>query len=199
MPRTGLKAEDIREKAIDATIERIRQLGFEKVRLTDIARELHVSHAALYAHFKDKSALLDAVSERWLLELDDKLEAICRRKKDPVERIHAWALALHRAKVEKVSRDPELYRAFDAAAEISKPFVERHMDTMFRQLSGLVREAIEAAGLNKADPRLMTKVILESTSAFHHPRLVAQHLGEKREKLMSKVLDSILGGLGIKK
>jgi len=199
MPRTGLKAEDIREKAIDATIERIRQLGFEKVRLTDIARELHVSHAALYAHFKDKSDLLDAVSERWLLELDNKLEAICRRKKTPVERIHAWALALHRAKVEKVSRDPELYRAFDAAAEISKPFVERHMDTMFRQLSGLVREAIEAAGLNKADPRLMTKVILESTSAFHHPRLVAQHLGEKREKLMSKVLDSILGGLGIKK
>ena len=199
MPRTGLKAEDIREKAIDATIERIRQLGFEKVRLTDIARELHVSHAALYAHFKDKSDLLDAVSERWLLELDNKLEAICRRKKTPVERIHAWAFALHRAKVEKVSRDPELYRAFDAAAEISKPFVERHMDTMFRQLSGLVREAIEAAGLNKADPRLMTKVILESTSAFHHPRLVAQHLGEKREKLMSKVLDSILGGLGIKK
>src|SRR5690348_388708 len=178
MPRTGLKAEDIKEKAIDATIEKIRELGFEKVRLTDIARELHVSHAALYAHFKDKSDLLDAVSERWLLELDEKLEKICRKNKHPIEKIHSWALALHRAKVEKVSRDPELYRAFDAAAERSKPFIDRHLESMGRQLSGLVAEALALAGVKKADPDLITRIILESTSAFHHPRLVVQHLGE---------------------
>ena len=195
MPRTGLTAEDIKEKAIDATVVKIRKLGFEKVRLTDIARELHVSHAALYSHFKDKSDLLDAVSERWLLELDAKLEAICRRKKDPSEKIHAWSVALHRAKVEKVSRDPELYRAFDFATERFKPFVKNHLETMHRQLSGLVREAIEKSGVKNADPVLMTKIIMESTSAFHHPRLVAQHLGEKREKLLRKVIDSVLEGL----
>ncbi|MEQ1765003.1 MAG: TetR family transcriptional regulator [Pyrinomonadaceae bacterium] len=198
MPRTGLSPEDIKEKAIDATVVKMREVGFEKVRLTDIARELHVSHAALYSHFKDKSDLLDAVSERWLVTLDEKLEAICRKKKDPVEKIHAWALAIHRAKIEKVSRDPELYRAFDMAAQRSKPFVENHLANMHRQLSGMVREASEKAGLKNADPALMTRIILESTSAFHHPRLVAQHLGEKREKLMSKVIDSILDGLRLK-
>ena len=198
MPRTGLSAEDIKEKAIDATVVKIRELGFEKVRLTDIARELHVSHAALYSHFKDKSDLLDAVSERWLLTLDAKLDAICRRKKDPCEKIHAWALAIHRAKIEKISRDPELYRAFDMAAERSKPFVENHIENMYRQLSGLVAEAIERAGLKNADAELMTNIIMESTSAFHHPRLVAQHLGQKREKLMHKVIDSVLEGLQLK-
>ena len=198
MPRTGLTPEDIRDKAIDATVVKIRELGFEKVRLTDIARELHVSHAALYSHFKDKSDLLDAVSERWLLMLDEKLEAICRKKKDPCEKIHAWALAIHRAKIEKVSRDPELYRAFDMAAERSKPFVENHLANMHRQLSGLVVEAIEKAGLRNGDPILMTKIIMESTSAFHHPRLVAQNIEEKREKLMHVVIDSVLAGLGLK-
>ena len=198
MPRTGLSPEDIREKAIDATVIKMREVGFEKVRLTDIARELHVSHAALYSHFKDKSDLLDAVSERWLLALDAKLEAVCRKKKDPCEKIHAWALALHRAKIEKVSHDPELYRAFDMAAGRSKPFVKNHLENMYRQLSGLVGEAIEKAGLNNADNGLMTRIILESTSAFHHPRLVVQHLGEKREKLMRKVIDSVLEGLRLK-
>lgn len=198
MPRTGLSAEDIKEKAIDAAVVKMREVGFEKVRLTDIARELHVSHAALYSHFKDKSDLLDAVSERWLLALDEKLEAVCRRKKDPCEKIQAWALALHRAKIEKVSRDPELYRAFDMAAGRSKPFIKTHLENMYRQLSGLVGEAIEKAGLKNADPALMTRIILESTSAFHHPRLVVQHLGEKREKLMRKVIDSVLEGLRLK-
>lgn len=195
MPRTGLTAEDIKEKAIDATVVKIRELGFEKVRLTDIARELHVSHAALYSHFKDKSDLLDAVSERWLLELDAKLEAICRKKKDPYEKIHTWSLTLHRAKVEKVSRDPELYRVFDFAAERFKPFVRDHLDTMQRQLSGLVEEAIEKMGLKKGAPDLMTTIIMEATLAFHHPRLVAQHLGENREKLLRKVIDTVLEGL----
>ena len=199
MPRTGLIAGDIREKAIDAAVVKMREVGFEKVRLTDIARQMHVSHAALYSHFKDKSDLLDAVSERWLLTLDEKLDAICRKRKDPCEKIHAWSLAIHRAKIEKVSHDPELYRSFDIAAQRSKPFVKAHIENMYRQLSGLVGEAIENAGLKDADPVLMTKIIMESTSAFHHPRLVAQYLGEKREKLMHKVIDSVLEGLHLKR
>jgi AcrR family transcriptional regulator len=199
MPRTGLTAEDIKEKAIDSTLARMREVGFEKVRLTDIAKELKVSHAALYSHFKDKSDLLDTVSERWLLSLDEKLEAICRSKKTPYEKIRAWALALHRAKVEKVRNDPKLYSAFDAASELVKPFVERHLDVMHRQLLGLVNEAVTERGLQDADPESITKIILAATSAFHHPRLVAQYIGEKREDLLREVLDNLLKGLGLKK
>jgi len=198
MPRTGLTPEDIKEKAIDATVVKMREVGFEKVRLTDIAKELGVSHAALYSHFKDKSDLLDAVSERWLLMLDAKLEAICRKRKDPVEKIHAWALAIHRAKIEKVRRDPELYRAFDMASEDLKPFVKTHIENMHRQLLGLINEAIEKRGLRNADPNSMAKIIFAATSAFHHPRLVAQYITEKRVKLMHKVIDSVLEGLHLK-
>ena len=199
MPRTGLTAEDIREKAIDATLAKMREVGFEKVRLTDIARKLKVSHAALYSHFKDKSDLLDAVSERWLLTLDKTLESICCQRKDPCEKIHAWALAIHRAKIEKVSHDPELYRAFDMAAVQSKPFVKLHLETMHRQLLGLVKEAIAKRGLRDVNPESMTKIILEATAGFHHPRLVAQHIGKKRGPLLRQVIDSMLKGLDLKK
>lgn len=198
MPRTGLTAEDIKEKAIDATVAKMRAVGFEKVRLTDIARELKVSHAALYSHFKDKSELLDAVSARWLSTLDAKLEAICRKRKDPIEKIHAWALALHRAKIEKIRRDPELYRAFDMAAEDLKPFVKDHIENMHRQVLGMVKDAIDKRGLGNADPDAMTNIIFEATSAFHHPRLVAQHIDEKREAMLRKVIDSVLKGLDLK-
>lgn len=197
MPRTGLTAEDIKEKAIDAAILKMREVGFEKVRLTDIAKELKVSHAALYSHFKDKSDLLDAVSEKWLLALDETLEKICRKKKDPREKIHTWALAIHRAKVEKVRNDPRLYKAFDMASEQVKPFVNRHLDSMHRQLSGLVGEAIAIRGLPDADRELMTRIISGATMGFHHPRLVAQYIEEKREKLLHQVIDSVLRGLDL--
>ncbi len=198
MPRTGLTIEEIKESAIDAALAKMREVGFEKVRLTDIAKELNVSHAALYSHFKDKSDLLDAVSERWLLQLDESLESICRRRKDPGEKIHAWALEIHRAKLEKVRRDPELYKAFDMAAQEFKPFVRNHLKTIHRQLLGLVKEAIEKKGLPDADPEITTEIISASVIAFHHPRLVAQFINEKRENLLRQVIDSVLRGLDLK-
>ena len=81
MPRTGLTAEEIKAKSIELTIATMRKEGFDKVRLTDIAKALGVSHAALYSHFKDKTDLLDAVSDRWLIKIDEELATICRKQK----------------------------------------------------------------------------------------------------------------------
>ena len=199
MPRTGLTAEQIKEKAIEATLEKMREVGFEKVRLTDIAKELRLSHAALYAHFKDKSELLDAVSQRWVVELEETLDSICRKRKDPCARINDWALAIHRAKLEKVRLDPELYNAFDLASQQLKPFVKLHLENLHRQLLGLVIEAITKKQLNKADPEKLTKIISAAVVAFHHPRLVALYIEEQRESLLKQVIDSVLKGLNLKK
>lgn len=198
MPRTGLTAEQIREKAINATLVKMRTAGFDKVRLTDIAKELQVSHAALYSHFKDKSDLMDAVSEQWLLNLDEKLESVCRKRMDPCKKIHAWALKMHRAKLEKVRHDPELYKSFDIAAEESKPFVKLHLETVHHQLLGLVKEAIAKKGLTDADAQMMTEVISAAVVVFHYPKLVARFVNEKRENLLRQVVDSILKGLHLK-
>ena len=198
MPRTGLTASEIRTKAIDATMAKMREDGFDKVRLTDIARELGVSHAALYAHFTDKTALFDAVSERWLRAIDESLEAVCRKRGEPADKLLSWMLVLHRAKVAKVLHDPELYKAFDLSTAVEKPFAQRHMDAMHGQLVRLVSEMIAKRRLRDADPEVMADVISESLMAFHHPKLVAQHIGEKREPLLRLVLETVLKGLNLK-
>ncbi|MGC4092670.1 MAG: TetR/AcrR family transcriptional regulator [Polyangiaceae bacterium] len=199
MPRTGLPAAEIRRKAIDATMQKMRLEGFDQVRLTEIAKELGVSHAALYQHFEDKAALLDAVSARWLLEIDESLAAICQKPaKDPTEKIQAWLVALHRAKLAKVRHDPELYKSFDSLANAKKPYVQQHMAAMRAQLLGLTQEAVLKRRLRDANPPQMAEIIWESMMAFHHPKLVAQHLDEKREPLLKQVLESVLKGLNLK-
>jgi AcrR family transcriptional regulator len=193
-----MTAEEIKEKAIDATVARMRKEGFDKVRLIDIAKDLNLSHAALYAHFKDKTALLDAVSERWLLKIDESLEAVCRKEKDPVDKIVLWMLTLHRAKVAKVQNDPELYKAFDMSTAVQKPFSKKHMETMRRQLIGLVNEAVTKRRLKNIDPENIADILHTSMLAFHHPKLVAQYIQEKREPLLRQVLEKILVGLNLK-
>ena len=199
MPRTGLSAAEIKSKAVEATMVEMRAVGFDKVRLTDVARKLGVSHAALYAHFADKAALFDAVSERWLLEIDDALAAVCRKPgREPTEKILTWMLTLHRAKLAKIEHDPELYKSFDLLASMQKAYVRRHMETTRMQLVELAREAIAKRRLRDADPEAIALVLHEATMAFHHPKLVAQHRHEKREPLLRVVLDSVLKGLDLK-
>jgi AcrR family transcriptional regulator len=198
MPRTGLTALEIKSKAVDEASAMMREVGFDKVRLTDVAKRLGVSHAALYAHFEDKAALFDAVSERWLTQIDDNLAAICSKRGNPADKIVEWMVAFHRAKLAKVQHDPELYKSFDLTANLKKPYVRRHMDAVRSQLVGLATEAIAKRRLRSADPEAIATVLYEATMGFHHPKLVALYAHEAREPLLRAVVDSVLKGLNLR-
>ncbi len=194
MPKTGLTSDQLKQKAIACTIERMRKFGYEKVRLSDIAKDLGVTHAALYSHFADKAALFDAVTEKWLLDVDEKLAAHCDPSKDPLECITNWCVELHKAKREKVQFDPELYRAFNFCAQIDKPFVQHHISTMRLQLKDLVERAL-VQKLIRGDAQEIVEQILDATTSFHHPSLVVYFIEQDREPALRKLLQVFFRGL----
>ncbi|HWR42257.1 TetR/AcrR family transcriptional regulator [Sporomusa sp.] len=195
MPKTGLTSEEIKEKALQITEEKIRYYGFEKFRLTDIARELKVSHAALYNHFPDKAALLDAISERWLTRMDNTLQLITQKEASPRQLITEWFLKYHELKKEKVLNDPELFKSFNMAAELLKPFIVQHLHNLNEQLLALVQKAIAAGEIRGQSPEKVVQLLLEATVSFHHPRMVLDHKDEQREQLLQKIVEVLLDGL----
>ncbi len=196
MPKTGLTQEQLKERVIEQTIERMRKFGYEKVRLSDIAKDLGVTHAALYGHFADKAALFDAVSERWINDIDRQLEQVCNDSsmRDSLQRITKWFLILHRAKREKVQYDPEIFRAFNMSAQIEKDFVQRHLALMDAQLTSMVQQAIDD-GLIVGDVGTIVKILFTSTIEFHFPTMVLERISENREQLLEQILSTIYKGL----
>lgn len=195
MPRTGLSSEELVEKALAIAMDKIRHHGLDKFRLVDIARELGVSHAALYNHFPDKAALLDAISERWLRAIDEALDAIAGSDLPPSRAIIAWFEELHRRKRDKVRLDPELFKSFNLASESNKPFVARHLRNLHEQLSRLVRAAMAAGELDVASAAVAVAVLFEATLPFHHPSLVLERKDEERTELLRRVVEVVLAGL----
>ena len=192
MPRTGLSAEELRERAITAALERIRLVGFDKVRLTDVAKSINVSHAALYAHFADKEALLDAVTERWLLKVEKAVGAVASSGGDPVDRIVEWFTTLYGMKRARALDDPEPSRAFDIATATGKPFVVAHLDNLIGQLSRLFSEL---GALYRGNPEQNAKLVYDATAAFHHPTIVAQTAKHDREPELRQIIGIMLRGL----
>lgn len=196
MPKTGLTSEEIREKALEITEEKIRYHGFDKFRLTDLAKELNVSHAALYNHFPNKSALLDAISERWLTQMDHTLEHITQKKISPRKCITEWFLTYHELKREKVLKDPELFKSFNMAAELVKPFILTHLHTLNKQLLELVERAVVTGEIHDSNsPEKIAELLLEATVSFHHPRMVLDHKDENRTLLLESIIAVLLDGL----
>jgi AcrR family transcriptional regulator len=196
MPKTGLRPEEIREKAISLTLARMRRHGFEKVSLVDVAEDLGLSHAALYSYFTDKAALLDAVSERWLRSIDEELEKIVRQDRDPLLKIQDWFVRVHQMKRQKVQHDPELYKSFNLASEAMKPSVVAHLENMRRQMEILVKEAMAGKRIRQDSMEKVMKILQVSMTSFTHPKLVLENLGEDREPLLKQTLEVVLNGLG---
>lgn len=194
MPRTGLSSQELVEKALGIAMALIRQHGVEKFRLSDIARALRVSHAALYNHFPDKAALLDAISEGWLHEMDAELARAAQIDLPPCEAIEAWFLTFHALKREKVLKDPELFKTFNLAVESSKPFVLLHLKNLRELLLTLVLKAQTAGELRAAPAEELVETLFEATHAFHHPRMVLELKEERREELLRRIVSTLLKG-----
>lgn len=178
MARTGLTAVELKEKAIQTALTQMRLYGYEKVRLSDVAKAMGISHAALYPHFKDKSELLDAVIEQWLMQVELCGASIVRSDNAPRRRLLKWSVDLYQMKRKRALDDPAPFHAFDLASSLHKPFVASHVEKMTQQL----KEIIEDLGpLSQGTPSENARLFYLATVAFHHPTLVAQTANHDRE------------------
>ena len=189
MPRTGLSPEEIRTRAVEITLDGMRISGFEKLRLSDVAKALGISHAALYAHFSNKAELFDAVVRAWLEEIEIELVQVSDDALPPHERILAWFETLYRLKRDRVRTDPQVYYAFGRAITHATPAALFHVQTLLAQLERLIVQA-DFAG----DASETASLLFEATAAFHYPTLVDKNAEVDRSSRLRTILLALLKG-----
>jgi AcrR family transcriptional regulator len=195
MPRTGLSQEELKHAILEALETNVRRYGLERTRLVDVAKSVGVSHSALYKLFADKQALLDEVSDRWLLHIEAELEIVTKRKIKASSKLREWFVTLHQLKLKKVQADPELYAAFNMASSSTRPFIQRHLAVNTAQLEQIVRQGMDSGEFKTADVKTLTKTLFVATLAFHHPKLVLENLDKDRLSQLNAVLKVLLEGI----
>jgi AcrR family transcriptional regulator len=161
MPKKTYHHGDLKNALIQAAIEILAKEGVGGLSLRKAARLAGVSHAAPYAHFADKRALMAAVSSEGYRRIHARvLAASAPYANDPLRRLveGAWAY------VEFALEDPAHFRVTlsgGVAEEKDYPDLTQATADSFRLVVEIVTDC-QAAGLLRAAPPDLMAVSLWS-------------------------------------
>ena len=197
MWRKGVVTTDsIRDRILDATVDVLRRHGPAKTGVVDVARALDMSHSNVYKHFASKSALLDAVAERWLAQVMAPLSKITADKKTPAQkRLKAWLRGLAEVKRKKVLDDPELFAVYSAITTSAHDVVARHISHLRDEVAEILADGAHEGAWRVKNADKTAELILGATTRFHHPAMVQLDGGKSDLRDLDALVDVLIAGL----
>ena len=180
-PQVKIKPDDTRARILDTADRLFRRLGYAKTAVADIAAELDMSPANVYRFFSSKNAIVEAMCQRFLSELEEKAWAAARAKGSAarrIERIFLEILAYHR---ENMLTEQRVNDIVLVAMDLSWDAIRKHKDVIHTIIEVLIRDGIVAGEFDDVDPRKSAELITQSMAMFCHPVLLAQAVQEHQD------------------
>jgi AcrR family transcriptional regulator len=180
-PQTRHKPDDTRARIMEAAEALFRRLGYSKTAVADIAAELGMSPANVYRFFPSKNAIVEAICQRCLSEVEEKAWAVARAKGPAgarIERLILEILAYHK---DNLLTEKGVSEMVLAAIEMSWDAIRAHKQVMHTVLEVILRDGIESGEFEPVEPRETAELILRSVVVFTHPMLIGQCLDDGQD------------------
>jgi len=180
-PQVKVKADDTRARIMDTAEALFRRLGFAKTAVADIASELKMSPANVYRFFSSKNAIIEAICQRCLAELEDRAWAVARSRGLAAERIERLVLEMLSYHKENLLTEQRVNDMVLAAIELSWGAIRAHKEHMRMVFESILREGVEAGEFEPINSRETSRLLMISLVHFCHPVLVAQYLQDQED------------------
>lgn len=189
---------NLRETFLEAAFRRVDAEGVDSLNVRELAREIGVSSAAPFRHFKDKRVLLEAVAERAARELKLALDRATEPCGDALTQFRAMVVAYVRFAAEHAA----LFDLIQSSDSASGRFLGRINDERRQKLIALIIEGQNAGLIPEADPEL---IALTHEALMHglarmwvdrHPR-IRNLSSEEARKLALAMTQLLQSGIGL--
>lgn len=177
-PQPRAKPDDTRERIIETADALFRRLGFAKTAVADIAAELRMSPANVYRFFSSKNAIVEAICQRCLAEIEAAAWAVVHSKASAAARIERLFLEILAYHSKNFISERRVHDIVLVAIEHSWTAISAHKDVMAAIIERIVRDGVEAGEFEAVEPRDTADLILRSMVCFTHPVLVGQCMQE---------------------
>ena len=152
MARRALaSAEDTRTALLDTAEQLFREVGYGKTTVADIAEALGMSSANVYRFFPSKSAINNAICDRWLREIDAAMRAAASGPGTAAERLEAAITACHSGKHTMLTDEKRVFDMVYVAMAEHWEAIEAHIETSDAIIAGIIREGIASGEFAPGD------------------------------------------------
>ena len=170
------KPDDTRARIMETAETLFRRLGFAKTAVADIAAELKMSPANVYRFFASKNAIVEAICQRCLGELDDKAWTVARARGKAGERLERLFLEIFRYHKENMLEDQRVNDLVLVAIELNWDAILAHKEAIRRVAEMIVRQGVETGEFEPVDPGETARLLMRSMVHYCHPVLLAECL-----------------------
>jgi AcrR family transcriptional regulator len=179
--QTRTKPDDTRARIMAAAEMLFLRLGFAKTAVADIAAELGMSPANVYRFFPSKNAIVQAICQRCLAEVEAKAWEVARATGPAGERIERLILEILNFHKENLLTEQRVNDLVIAAIELSWDAIRTHKEVMRAAIETILRDGIVSGEFEPVDPHETAHLIGCSLVAFTHPMVIGQCLEEGQD------------------
>jgi AcrR family transcriptional regulator len=175
-PQVRLKTDDTRARIVEAAEALFLRLGYAKTAVADIAAELKMSPANVYRFFPSKNAIVEAICQRCLVEVEEQAWAIARSKGPAANRLERLIVDILKYHKENLLVETRVHDIVLVAMENSWQAIRAHKETMRTVVEVILRDGVASGEFEAIDPRQVSEQFMRATVCFCHPVLVSQCL-----------------------
>src|SRR5258708_39737610 len=129
-PQIKTKPDDTRARIMDTAEVLFLRLGYAKTAVADIASELDMSPANVYRFFSSKNAIVEAICQRFLKELEEKAWATARAKGPAARRLERLFLEILAYHKENMLTEQRVNDIVLSAMDLSWDAIRKHKRSM---------------------------------------------------------------------
>ncbi|MFW2491657.1 TetR/AcrR family transcriptional regulator [Clostridium chromiireducens] len=181
-----------KEMILNATEEIIRRFGPDKANITDVAKLLKVSHAAIYRYFDGKTALWNAVTERWLSHLHAPSNEILKEDSPADVKLSNLLESFVEAKHHSAINDPEMFANYIKLAQSSTEVIQKGIEEGINSIEGIIEQGITEGIFFTESPHQEARAVYLATSIFIHPNTFED---PDRKQNIKSVINLLIRGL----
>ena len=103
----------MKEKILEKATDMFLNLGFKSVTMDDLANEMGISKKTIYAHFENKTMLVEETTMSLFCTISQGIDCICALGKNPIEELYEIKkFAMQHLKDEKSSPQYQLQKYY---------------------------------------------------------------------------------------
>jgi TetR/AcrR family transcriptional regulator, fatty acid metabolism regulator protein len=192
------KRSDIRDLILDAVDVLLARLGYGKMTMQDVARQVGIGKGTIYLHFPGKEELVLAHIDRIADRVIKGLEEAAGSSDAPDRRLRRMLVLRVLVRFDSVAHYTQ--NLGDLLSSVRTPLLARrqgHFEREAAVFEDVLRDGARSGSLDCPDPRTAALVLIQSTNSLLPFSLSPRELGrrEEVEGQAGRIADLLVKGL----